>query len=84
MRESGIYALVNRENGKRYVGRSVDLRKRKITHLCYPQVGPQTIYDIVHGRRWQSVPMDKDALKQIMESEESNGRAEVTECCDNI
>lgn len=29
---SGIYALVNRRNGKRYIGRTVDFHKREITH----------------------------------------------------
>lgn len=30
---SGIYALVNKQNGKRYIGRSIDLEKREKTHL---------------------------------------------------
>lgn len=30
---SGIYALVNKETGKRYIGQSIDLRKRKATHF---------------------------------------------------
>lgn len=30
---SGIYALVNKQNGKRYVGRTVNLNKRKTTHF---------------------------------------------------
>lgn len=30
---SGIYALVNRRNEKMYIGRSIDLHKRKTTHL---------------------------------------------------
>lgn len=30
---SGIYALVNKRNGKKYIGRSVNLHKRKTTHL---------------------------------------------------
>lgn len=29
---SGIYALVNKSNGKRYIGRTVNFHKRKITH----------------------------------------------------
>lgn len=29
----GIYALINQTNGKRYIGQSRDLNKRKITHL---------------------------------------------------
>ena len=36
----------------------------------YPQITPQSIYDIVHGRRWQSIPMDKDGLRKILEREE--------------
>lgn len=35
----------------------------------YP-VGPQTIYDIVHGRRWKSVPMDLASLKEMLNEEE--------------
>ena len=31
--KSGIYSLVNRENGKRYIGQSVDVRKRKNEHF---------------------------------------------------
>lgn len=31
--KSGIYALVNDETGKMYVGRSIDLDKRKRTHF---------------------------------------------------
>lgn len=30
---SGIYALVNKRNGKKYIGRSVNLHKREMTHL---------------------------------------------------
>lgn len=30
---SGIYALVNKDNGKRYVGRTVDFHKREVTHF---------------------------------------------------
>lgn len=38
----------------------------------YP-VTPQTIYDIVRGRRWQSVPMDKTSLEAILKQEACNG-----------
>ena len=38
----------------------------------YP-VGPQTIYDIVRGRRWQSVPMDLESLKVMLNKEEKYG-----------
>lgn len=31
--KSGIYSLINIENGKRYVGQSVDLEKRRYTHF---------------------------------------------------
>ena len=31
----GIYAILNRTNGKHYIGSSNDLRKRKNHHLCY-------------------------------------------------
>lgn len=31
--KSGIYALVNRENGKRYIGRTIDFAKRETTHF---------------------------------------------------
>lgn len=30
---SGIYSITNKNNGKRYIGQSVDLHKRKVTHL---------------------------------------------------
>lgn len=29
-------------------------------------VTPQTIYDIVRGRKWKSVPMDKDTLEKLV------------------
>ena len=32
----------------------------------FPSVTPQTIYDIVHGRRWQSVPMELEALRNML------------------
>ena len=33
----------------------------------YPQITPQTIYDIVRNRRWHSVPNDKESLEKMME-----------------
>lgn len=38
----------------------------------YP-VTRQTIYDIVRGRRWQNVPMDKTSLEAILKQEACNG-----------
>ena len=35
----------------------------------YP-VTPQTIYDIVHGRRWKSVPMTLEELQKLKERED--------------
>ena len=32
----------------------------------YPQMSPQTIYDIVVGNRWKCVPMDKDELEKML------------------
>lgn len=34
----------------------------------YPQITPQTIYDIVRNRRWHSVPNDKESLEKMMEA----------------
>lgn len=58
--------------------RQIDIRKD------YPQITTQTIYDIVRGRRWKSVPMDKDELEKMLESEERDGTETVAKCCDNI
>ena len=32
-RQSGIYKIVNEENGKVYVGKSVDVKERKYKHF---------------------------------------------------
>lgn len=63
MRKAGIYALVNKENGKRYVGRSVDLEKRKNTHLWmlkngrHPNCHLQRAWD--NGQRFEFVILEE-------------------------
>lgn len=39
----------------------------------YPQITPQTIYDIVRGRRWHSVPNDIETLQKMIREGEKNG-----------
>ena len=55
-----------------------DVVKMRYRFLCgerqidilkdYPQITPQTIYDIVRNRRWHSVPNDKESLEKMMEA----------------
>lgn len=35
MRISGIYCITNNVNGKKYVGKSIDIKKRWIAHKCF-------------------------------------------------
>lgn len=32
-KQSGVYSITNKENGKRYIGQTVNLHKRKLTHF---------------------------------------------------
>lgn len=37
--KSGIYQIVNRANGKRYIGSSANLKNRRLTHFGYLRLG---------------------------------------------
>ena len=67
--EKSLTAKLKQEDVVRIRYRFLMGERQKDICKDYP-VTPQTIYDIVRGRRWQSVPMDLESLREMLSEEE--------------